>query len=357
MPGPDYRLGIDVGGTNTDAVIMDRRRPGRRQGQGAVHARHHRRDHQGDRQRPARARGGPAADQPRHARHHPRHQRGAGAPEPAAGGGDQDRRPGHPQRPADVRVAARPRRHHLGRDDDRGRRHRVRRPRPVPAGHRRHRPVSRPGRRRRRGHRHHQRVRPGLAAARTAGGRDRQAGTRRDPCLAEPRDRLDRPAGAGERHHTQRGAGRGRPRRGRSDAGRAGRAPSAADQVLRAERRHADGPRPCAAVPRAHDRQRAGQQRPRGRVPHRELRLARDRRRRHVHRRRRAGQRLPAGVVAGSGDRRHPDQLPDARPGHDRARRRQRHLQRPAGRPDRAAQRRLPARAGRPWSSAGPRPP
>ncbi len=42
-----------------------------------------------------------------------------------------------------------------------------------------------------------------------------------------------------------------------------------ADQVLRAERRHPDGPRPCAAVPRAHHRQRAGQQRPRGRVPHR----------------------------------------------------------------------------------------
>ena len=30
----DYRLGIDVGGTNTDAVILDRRRPGARQGQG-----------------------------------------------------------------------------------------------------------------------------------------------------------------------------------------------------------------------------------------------------------------------------------------------------------------------------------
>ena len=48
------------------------------------------------------------------------------------------------------------------------------------------------------------------------------------------------------------------------------------DQVLRAKRWHPDGPRPCAAVPRSHHRQRAGQQRPRGRVPHRELRLAGD---------------------------------------------------------------------------------
>src|SRR5262249_51757488 len=61
------------------------RRPGRRQGQGAVHARYHRRNHQGDRHRPAHAGRGPAADQPRHAGHHPRDQRGAGAPEPAAG--------------------------------------------------------------------------------------------------------------------------------------------------------------------------------------------------------------------------------------------------------------------------------
>ena len=144
---------------------------------------------------------------------------------------------------------------------------------------------------------------------------------------------------------------------GRGDAGRAGRAPAAADQVLRAERRHPDGPRPCPAVPRAHHRQRAGQQRPRGRVPHRELRLARDRRRRHVHRRRRAGQRLPAGVVPGRGDRWHQDQLPDARPGHHRARRWHRRLPRPAGDPDRATQRRLPDPAGGAGLRRAPRPP
>ncbi len=125
--------------------------------------------------------------------------------------------------------------------------------------------------------------------------------------------------------------------------GRAHHAPPRADHVLRAERRHADGPRPCAAVSRAHDRQRPGQQRPRCGVPHRQLRLAGDRRRRHLDRRRRAGQRLPQGVVAGRGDRRHPDQLPDARPGHDRARRRHGDHPGPRRGAARAAQRRLSA--------------
>ncbi len=42
--------------------------------------------------------------------------------------------------------------------------------------------------------------------------------------------------------------------------------------------------------------------------------------RRDVHRRGRAGQRVPAGILARSRDRRHPHQLPDARSGHHRPR-------------------------------------
>ena len=39
MRRPDLRIGIDVGGTNTDAVLLDARRRGARQGQGADDAR------------------------------------------------------------------------------------------------------------------------------------------------------------------------------------------------------------------------------------------------------------------------------------------------------------------------------
>ena len=132
----------------------------------------------------------------------------------------------------------------------------------------------------------------------------------------------------------------------RRDAGRAHRARAAAGHVLRAERRHADEPGPGPAVSGAHHRQRAGQQRPRRRVPHRDLGFPGRRRGRDLHRPRRADQRVPARVGAGGGDRRRPDQLPDAGPGHDRARRRHGGLRRPRRRPHRAAQRRLPAPAG-----------
>ena len=185
--------------------------------------------------------------------------------------------------------------------------------------------VGGPGRR----GRDHQRVRPRLGAARAAGRRGGQAGARRRAHLAQPPDRLDRPARAGERHDPQRRPGRGGPRRGRRDAGRAHRARAAAGHVLRAERRHADEPRPGPAVSGAHHRQRAGQQRPRRRVPHRDLGFPGGRRGRDLHRPRRADQRVPARVGAGGGDRRRPDQLPDAGPGHDRARRRHGGLRRP----------------------------
>ncbi len=102
-----------------------------------------------------------------------------------------------------------------------------------------------------------------LAAARSC------AGARRHPRLAQPRDRLDRPARAGERDHPERCADRGGPRRRRRDPRRARRLRPGARHVLRAERRHPDGPRLRAALPGAHDRQRAGQLDPRRRVPHR----------------------------------------------------------------------------------------
>ena len=128
MSAPDYRLGIDVGGTNTDAVIMDAadrviakaKVPCTPDITGGITAAI---------DAVLKCAGGhPRPDQPCHARHHPRDQRRAGAPEPATGGGDQNWRPGHPQRQADVRVAARPGRGGLGRRGDRGWRHRVRRP-------------------------------------------------------------------------------------------------------------------------------------------------------------------------------------------------------------------------------------
>ena len=57
MPAPDCRLGIDVGGTNTDAVIMDGADRVIAKAKVPVHAGHHRRDHRRDRRRAARARG------------------------------------------------------------------------------------------------------------------------------------------------------------------------------------------------------------------------------------------------------------------------------------------------------------
>jgi hypothetical protein len=243
-------------------------------------------------------------------------------------------------------VAAGPRRGGLRRGRDRGRRDRVRRPRSVPPRHRRHRAVSRPGRQFGRRRRDHQRVRPGLTAARAAGRRGGQARARRRPRVAQPRDRLDRAAGAGERHDPQRRPGRGGPRCGPCDAGRAHRARPGAGDVLRAERRHADEPGSGAAVSGAHDRERPGQQRPRRRVPHRNLRFAGGRRGRHFYRPRRADQRVSAGVIVRGRDRRHPDQLPDAGSGHDRARRRHGGVRGIRRYPRRAAQRRLPAPAG-----------
>ncbi len=185
--------------------------------------------------------------------------------------------------------------------------------------------VPRIGRRalRRRGN--YQRLRAGLATARAARRRDRQARTRRGAGVAQPRDRLGRPARAGERHHSQRRAGgrRRRCRRGRS----ARRWPRttlspvtffaqndgtlmALDHALRY---------PVLTIGSG-----PGQQHPRRRVPDRAHRRAGSRCRRHLDRRRRAGERVPQGVLAGRGDRRYQDQLPDARPGDDRARRRDR---------------------------------
>ena len=149
MPVPEHRLGIDVGGTNTDAVIMDPadrivakakvpctpditggitraidtvlHAPGadpRRISHvmlGTTHATNAVLERRNLRRVAVIRIGGPATHSVRPMFGWPR---------------DLDR-------------------HDLGRGDDRGRRRRVRRPGPVPAGHRRHRALSRRGRRRR----------------------------------------------------------------------------------------------------------------------------------------------------------------------------------------------------------------
>ena len=81
----DLAIGIDVGGTNTDAVALD----GRRRVVAWTKQRHHRRRHRrhpgGARRGPRPARRRPEPRHPRHARHHPRHQRDRRPPRPRPG--------------------------------------------------------------------------------------------------------------------------------------------------------------------------------------------------------------------------------------------------------------------------------
>ena len=92
MPALDYRLGIDVGGTNTDAVILDRadqvlakaKVPTTPDVTGGIVAAL---DAVIGTSRVERE-----PDHARDARDHARDQRGARAPQAAPGGGDQDRR-------------------------------------------------------------------------------------------------------------------------------------------------------------------------------------------------------------------------------------------------------------------------
>ena len=106
----DLRLGIDVGGTNTDAVVLDRydrvlakaKLPTTPDVTGGIE----------DAVDAVLAAGqrGPCADHPRDARHHPRDQRGAGAPQAASRGRDPaDRRARHPGVRPMFDLAARPR--------------------------------------------------------------------------------------------------------------------------------------------------------------------------------------------------------------------------------------------------------
>ena len=77
------------------------------------------------------------------------------------------------------------------------------------------------------------------------------------------------------------------------------------------------------------------------------VRFARRRRGRHLHGHRRAGQRVPAGILLRGGDRRRPDQLPDAGPGsRSRSAAARWFRRRATGSPARPAQRRVPAARG-----------
>ena len=115
----DLRLGIDVGGTNTDAVVLDRDGRVAGQGQTTDQRRRHNRYHRRPRRRPPRARRRAGPDRPRHAGHDPRHQRRARAPAPGAGGGGPHRRPVDHLDPAALRLAGRPPRGRLGGRGDR----------------------------------------------------------------------------------------------------------------------------------------------------------------------------------------------------------------------------------------------
>ena len=176
MPALDCRLGIDVGGTNTDAVILDTADRVLAKAKVPVHPGHHRRHHRGDR------RGHAGAGRATRARithvmlgtTHATNAR-AGAPAAAPGGGHPHRRPGHAQRPPDVRLAWRP----APRWSRPARRSWTAASSSTAATCPRSTPTRSPGSSARppagRGGRDHQRVRPRLAAARAAGRGRRQA--------------------------------------------------------------------------------------------------------------------------------------------------------------------------------------
>ncbi len=264
MPAaPDLRLGIDVGGTNTDAVVLDRddRVLARAKAPTTADVTAASR---GDR-RGARTRRRWTRDRITHVMLGTTHATNAVL----------ERRhlqrvavlrigaPGHPSVRPLFGLARRPARRGLGGRGDRRRRDRVRRPRASSPST----PRPSPGSSRRVA---------GTAEAVAITGvfspvSPRTSWPRREVArkklgddvhdLAQPRDRLDRPARARERHRAQRRPDRRGPRRGRRAAGGARRATGCdAGHVLRPERRHADGPGLRAALPGAHDRLRPGQQ-------------------------------------------------------------------------------------------------
>ena len=267
-------LGIDVGGTNTDAVVLDRddrllakaKTPTTADVTGGIREALRTR---------ARRRGGATrcADHARDARHDARHQRAARAPQPAtASPCCASARPATRSVPPlfgwpdDLREVVSAGEAIVGGGIEFDGRELV----PFDARCGRARFLDE-RRRQRRGGRDHERVLAGLGRARAEPRRARPRGARRRHArLAQPRDRIDRPARARERHRAERRPGRrGRGCRRRA---RAGRWPTHGLQpvpLLRAERRHADGPRLRAALPGAHDRDRPGQLAARRGVPDR----------------------------------------------------------------------------------------
>ena len=319
MPSPDLRLGVDVGGTNTDAVVLDAddrllakakvpTTPDVTKGiedalAGVVE--------QVDRARITHAMFGTT-----HATNAVLQRRGLRRVGVLRLGGPatQAIRPLFGW-PADLRDGD------LGRGADRRRRDRVRRAGAVAARPRRDRALRRRGGGARGGDRDHERLRAGLGRARAHGRGDRPQGARRRADLAQLPDRLPRPARARERHRPERVAHRRRARRDERDRRRPRTPRPAARHVLRAERRHAHGSGVRDPLPRAHDRQRPREQHPGRGLPHRPDRRDRGRRRRDLDRRGRARSGLPARVLVRRRDRRDPDELPDARSRDDRARR------------------------------------
>ena len=197
---------------------------------------------------------GCGARQPRHAGDDPRHQRDPGAAQPHTGsrcsgiGGPATHSiPPLIGWPADLRAAI------SCRGDHRRRRDRDDRREIVPARRGRHPPLPRQCSRAGRRGRDHQRVRAGLIGHELGSRPDREGARRVHPRLAEPRDRLARAARAGERHYPQRGAAGGGGEVATALGERAERH-GVRPAYLRAERRHADGPGLCAALPDADHR-------------------------------------------------------------------------------------------------------
>ena len=317
------RVGVDVGGTNTDAVVMAGRRllgwaktPTTADVTGGIVER-----------RPRGA--GPRRDRAvrcpgRHDRHDPLHQRRRRAAAPGADGHRAARAAGHGLGAAVRGLAGRPPSRDRRPRLPGARRLRVRRPgdraarRGRATRHRRPDPAAR-----RHGPRDLRRLQPDPPGPRTAGGGDPPGGPPRCPDQPLARDRPPRAAGARERLHPERLP----ERAGRHDGDRhRERAPGACagrGRLPLPERRHVDVGRVRPPLPGPDLRQRPHQLDARRGVPLRPARRRRDRRRRHDLGRRRAGGRLPARGEPGGRGRRRPHQLPDAGPADARARRRQ----------------------------------
>ena len=202
-----YRLGIDVGGTNTDAVILDERDAVFARMQTAHHGGRVLGDHRGGGRGAPGGEGSGRADPPRHAGHHPLHERHRGAPQLVPGGGRAAGRPlrvGHPA--ADGLAGGHPAAHR-GASPYRPGGLRVQRSAAQPAGRAGDQVCTGGvGQGRDRGAGRLGRVLPGEpragAARAAAGGGALRAVLPRGPFQ---RDRQREPAGAGERHDPQCG--------------------------------------------------------------------------------------------------------------------------------------------------------